>query len=195
MPPTESAPRPLRSDAQRNRARILAAAEEIFAARGPSASTEDIARRADVAIGTVFRHFPTKAALVEAVFAGRLRAITEQAAALAGAPDPGEAFFAFFAEAVRQSTVKHTFVDAIDDADPAMVAVWAVVATAGADLRDAMDTLLVRAQRSGAVRPDITVGDVVALMIGTARALEQAGPDPATQDRLRSVVADGLRRH
>ena len=195
VPSTASAhpQKPLRSDAQRNRARILAAAEEVFAVGGPSASTEDIARRAEVAVGTIFRHFPTKAALIEAVFVDRLRGLTSEAEVLSTADDAGAAFFAFFAEAVRQAVVKHIFTDAIDDGDEAMSAVWAAIAAAGRDLRDAMGGLLSRAQRAGAVRTDVTMTELVGLMIGAARAVEQVGPDARSQARILAVISDGLR--
>ena len=194
VPSTASAhpQKPLRSDAQRNRARILAAADEVFAACGPSASTEDIARRAEVAVGTIFRHFPTKAALIEAVFVDRLRGLTSEAEVLSTADDAGAAFFAFFAEAVRQAVVKHIFTDAIDG-DEAMSAVWAAIATAGRDLRDAMGGLLSRAQRAGAVRTDVTMTELVGLMIGAARAVEHVGPDARSQARILAVISDGLR--
>ncbi|MDG4767705.1 helix-turn-helix domain containing protein [Solwaraspora sp. WMMD406] len=186
-------PRQMRADAQRNRVRILAAAEQVFAAAGPSASTEDLAELAGVAIGTVFRHFPTKAALIEAVFVSRLREITAYAREMAAAADVGTGFFAFFSEAVRQSTVKHAFTDAIDSGDEAMAAVRAAIASAGTDLRDAMGDLLTRAQESGAVRPDIATAELIGLMIGTARALEQIGSDQEGQQRILAVLRDGLR--
>ncbi|WP_353850403.1 helix-turn-helix domain-containing protein [Solwaraspora sp. WMMA2065] len=173
-------------------ARILAAAEQVFAAAGPSASTEELAELAGVAIGTVFRHFPTKAALIEAVFMSRLREITAYAREMATAGDVGAGFFAFFTEAVKQSTVKHAFTDAVDSDDEAMAAVRAAIASAGADLRDAMGDLLTRAQQSGAVRPDIATAELIGLMIGTSRALEQVGPDQKGQQRILTVLHDGL---
>ncbi|WP_348775314.1 TetR/AcrR family transcriptional regulator [Solwaraspora sp. WMMD937] len=173
-------------------ARILAAAEQVFAAAGPSASTEELAELAGVAIGTVFRHFPTKAALIEAVFLSRLREITAYAREMAAAGDVGAGFFAFFTEAVKQSTVKHAFTDAVDSDDEAMAAVRAAIASAGADLRDAMGDLLIRAQQSGAVRPDIATAELIGLMIGTSRALEQVGPDQQGQQRILAVLHDGL---
>jgi len=81
----------LRADARDNRARILAAADEVFGASGETASTEDVARLADVGIATVFRHFPTKRDLLHAVFSARLEALRDRARELASAPDPGAA--------------------------------------------------------------------------------------------------------
>ena len=108
--------RPLRADARRNRARLLDVAEAVFAAKGTSASTEEIAREAGVGIGTVFRHFPTKEALLEAVFVGRLQRLADEAEAHLDADDPGAAFFAFFGSAVEQSATKTAFADALAQA-------------------------------------------------------------------------------
>ncbi|NLU79204.1 TetR/AcrR family transcriptional regulator [Micromonospora sp. HNM0581] len=183
----------MRADAQRNRARILAAAEQVFAAAGPSASTEDLAELAGVAIGTVFRHFPTKATLIEAVFVSRLRELTAYAREMATVDDVGTGFFAFFTEAVRQSTVKHAFTDAIEPGDETMTAVRTAISSVGADLRDAMGELLVRAQQAAAVRPDVTTPELIGLMVGTARALEQVDPDQESQRRILTVLRDGLK--
>jgi AcrR family transcriptional regulator len=86
-PSGPSAAKPLRADARRNQARVLETAEAVFAAKGTAASTEEIARQAGVGIGTVFRHFPTKEALLEAVFVGRLRRLADEVDALAAAKD------------------------------------------------------------------------------------------------------------
>ncbi|MFC5955668.1 TetR/AcrR family transcriptional regulator [Streptomyces pratens] len=190
-PPSRT--KPLRSDAQRNRARILTAAEEVFASGGPSASTEDIARRAGVAVGTVFRHFPTKAALIEAVFVNRLGTLTREAGTAIEGRDAGAAFFSFFELLVRQSAVKHAFTDAMSDGDDSVKAVWAAVTAASDRLSDAVGRLLSRAQRSGAVRADVTASDVIGLMIGAARAAEHVGGGDASRARVLAVVKDGLR--
>src|SRR5579859_7375871 len=96
----------LRADARRNRDRLLAVAEDIFARRGLVASTDDIARAAGVGIGTLFRHFPTKEALLEAVFVARLQHLTEDARRLSSGDDPGEAFATFFAQIITESRTK-----------------------------------------------------------------------------------------
>src|SRR5215211_8227405 len=84
--------KPLRADAQRNRARILRAAEEVFAEKGAGASTEEVAARAGVAIGTIFRHFPTKDALLAAIMKRLLARLVEEAGRLSGA----DGLFTFF---------------------------------------------------------------------------------------------------
>src|SRR5881409_3662812 len=93
--------RPLRADARRNRARVLQVAYETFAAEGLAVPIDEIARRAGVGAGTVYRHFPTKEALFEAVFADRVRHMLADGRALLDSVGPGEALYAFLREIVR----------------------------------------------------------------------------------------------
>lgn len=184
--------RPLRADAARNRAKVLAAAEEVFTTQGPTASTEDVARLAGVGIATVFRHFPTKEALLAAVVTTRMRRLADQAAALAADPDaePGDAFVAFFTGAVAQSAVKSAMADAVAAGG---VDIAAAVAEVTVSVRETMHKLLTRAQAVGAVRDDIDVDDVIALLAGASRAAEQAGERQRSRERTLAVVLDGLR--
>jgi AcrR family transcriptional regulator len=182
----------LRADAQRNRARILAAADAVFTTKGPTASTEEVANQAGVAIGTVFRHFPTKEALIEAVFAERLHGLVDEAESLLDADDAGAAFFAFFGRVVTQTASKHAFTNALAEAGIDAVAVHSVIATVGADLHRALGDLLVRAQATGAVRLDLRVPELVAVLIGASHAIEH-GADTDTQARVLAIVVDGLR--
>ena len=122
VPPAGPGPRPVRADAQRNRARLLDAAERVFALHGVAASTEEIARQAGVGIGTVFRHFPTKEALLEAVFRRRLQQLATHADALANAPDPGAAFFGFVSHVVELAVTQRAQIDALADAMLAQMA-------------------------------------------------------------------------
>lgn len=188
-------PRARRADARRNRARILEAADAVFAEQGPGAVTEDIARRAGVAIGTVFRHFPSKQALVEAVFITRLRFLTEQARALCAAESSGEEFFDFFARWVELSADKQSFVDALTAAgvDVQARAAAGEYPVVRAELLEAVAALLRQAQRAGAVRADIGAPEITALLIGTARALQHAGAQQGPRARLLRVLFDGLR--
>jgi AcrR family transcriptional regulator len=183
-------PRPLRADARRNRARVLDAAEAVFAAKGTGASTEEVARRAGVGIGTVFRHFPTKEALLEAIVAARLRRHAEEADALAAAEDPGAALFGFLTRAVDQSATKLAFADALAAAG---VDVERALAESGRDLRRSLGGLLERAQRAGAVRDDVGVDELIALLVGASRAARHAGQDPGVRARTVAVAFDGLR--
>jgi AcrR family transcriptional regulator len=187
------AARPLRADARRNRARVLQAADAVFASKGPSASTEEVAEQAGVAIGTVFRHFPTKQALLEAVIVERLRSLAREAAALADADDPGAAFFAFFAHWVERSATKHALANALADAGVNLKAVESCHARVVGDLDRAVDTLLTRAQRAGAVRDDVRLRELITLLVGASRAAEHAGRDTDLRARALAVVFDGLR--
>ncbi|GAA4586435.1 AcrR family transcriptional regulator [Actinoplanes octamycinicus] len=169
-----------RADAQRNRARLLQVAEEVFAERGPAVATEEIARAAGVGIGTLFRHFPTKEALLQEVYLTRLRRLADDAAAsptLAG----------WIRRAVEQSRVKNAFADALTEAglDPRGVA-----GDVHRDLLAAIDTMLRRDQSAGAVRADLRVPDVIALLAGASRAVEVS---PDSQSRVLDVLFTGLK--
>ena len=190
QPGSEALVRPLRADARRNRARLLEVAEQVFADRGIGASTEEIARRAGVGVGTVFRHFTTKEALLEAVFIARLTRLGERAAALTESEEPGPAFFAFVALVVDQASSKNAFADALAAAG---VNVQAVASGVSGEFAGAMRVLLSNAQQAGAVRPDIGVSELKAVLVGASRAVEQGGDDPATRARILAVMLDGLR--
>jgi AcrR family transcriptional regulator len=180
----------MRADARRNRARLLAVAEEVFATRGVDASTEDIARAAGVGIGTLFRHFPTKEALLEAVFVDRLRRLADQADQLTAAADPGQAFFDFFSDVIEQARSKSAIGDALADAGVDLDHTAADVKHA---LRAALDRLLTRAQQAGSVRADVTIAELLALLLGASRAVQHMGGDRVQKDRIVQVILDGLR--
>jgi AcrR family transcriptional regulator len=172
-----------RADAVRNRERVLAAARDAFATDGPSVSLDDVARRAGVGAGTVHRHFPTKDSLFVAVIAGRMRQLATDAESLAGAADPGAAFFAFFAELAGQARENLALSAAVTDSADA-------VREAAEPLAAALAVLLTRAQDAGAVRADITVTDLHAITAGALLAEQRL--DPASRGRALRVVTDGL---
>jgi len=182
--------KPLRADARRNRAKVLEAAEEVFGEHGVGASTEAVAERAGVGIGTVFRHFPTKEALLEAVYMLRLRRLADEADALSGAEDPGAAFFGLFARMVEQSATKSAYAEALAEAG---VDLAPSTSQTGHELLRALGGLLSSAQTAGAVRPDIGVPELIALLIGAGRAAEHTRNDPAVRDRTLAILLDGLR--
>ncbi|MEZ0068924.1 AcrR family transcriptional regulator [Streptacidiphilus sp. MAP12-20] len=189
--PAEQPPaRPLRADARRNRARLLEVAEAVFTARGTTVPTEEIAREAGVGVGTLFRHFPTKEALLEAVLLSRLDRLAEEATRLAADETPGDAFFAFFAQVVDHSSTKNAFAEALSAAG---VDVRQATSDVGQTLRKALASLLADAQRAGAVRPDLGVPELTALLVGTHRMMEHLGDDSAARERTFAVVFDGLR--
>ncbi len=169
---------------------MLEAAEQVFAARGTSASTAEIARAAGVGIGTVFRHFPSKEALLEAILVTRMQRLIDEADALAGAADPGAAFFTFFERMVEYAASKKAFSDALALAG---VDVAAVVAPVAKKLQRAIGSLLARAQEAGAVRQDARVAEVIALFKGAAHAAEHAAGDRSLQTRTLAIIFDGLR--
>lgn len=184
-----------RADAERNRARLLAAADEVFTERSTAGSTEEIARRAEVAVGTVFRHFPTKEALIAAVFVERLRRLTGEARSLLAGDDPGAAFAEFFLRWTELTVHKQAFVEALRDAG---VNVEAVVRDSKypqvrAELIDAVNTLLARAQAAGAIRKDVLPDEVYALLLGATQAAGQLGDNGKAIRRVAGFVLDGLR--
>ncbi|WP_181442456.1 TetR/AcrR family transcriptional regulator [Streptomyces tateyamensis] len=182
--------RPLRADAARNRARLLDAAEEVFTARGTGVRTEEVAKAAGVGVGTLFRHFPTKEALLQAVLVRRMERLGQEAERLRGELGPGEAFLAFFALVVDASPSKNEFADALAAAG---VDVREATQEAGKVVLQAVAELLADAQRAGRVRPDLGVPEVTALMVGASRALEHLDPqDGPARRRAVEVVLAGL---
>jgi AcrR family transcriptional regulator len=181
-------PRPQRADAARNRARVLEVAYQTFAEEGLSVPIDEIARRAGVGAGTVYRHFPTKEALFEAIAADRLQHLSDQAAAFAEAEEPGEAFFGYLAVLVEEGKSDQGLVDAL-------AGIGFDIASAIPDVEKqfmaVLEDLLTRAQRAGAVRADIGVRDVKALMVG-CQAMQRYSDDPDTASRTLAVVRDGL---
>jgi AcrR family transcriptional regulator len=179
------ADRPLRADAQRNRDKVLRAAQEAFAASGFGVPLDEIAAMAGVGPGTVYRHFPSKEELFEAVVAARLRDLIADARGRADDPDPGRAFFEFLGRFRHEAAAKRDFPDAI--------------ATPGSlqdDMFAALDVLLRRAQQAGAVRADISTPDLIALLKGLLNTINDRPPGAADQgltNRLLAVVTDGLR--
>ena len=177
-----------RVDAQRNRARILAAAETVFSSRGTAASTEEVARSAGVAVGTVFRHFPTKADLLQAIMKGLLDRLTDTAHRLAEDSDPAEGFFAFFEQVVQEAAAKTAVVELL-----AQAGTQVEVTPTIQGLRQAVGILLQRARQVDAVRSDVGPVEVMALLAATSEGALHGGWDRDLRDRVLGVVLDGLR--
>lgn len=178
---------PRRADARRNRERILQAAFEAFAAAGHLVPLDDIARRAGVGAGTVYRNFPTKEALFRAIITERIERMVVEARALADAADPADAFYGFLLWAVERAMFNHALCDAlaadigafdVDGLDEKFTA--------------AVDVLLRRAQGAGAVRADVNVRDVRTLMVGTM-LMERLRRQDAPPGRMASLAFDALR--
>ena len=173
--------RPLRADAVRNREKVLRAAREAFAESGYGVPLDEIASRAGVGPGTVYRHFPSKEALFEAVVTARITDLVSDARARAGAADPGEAFFGFLARIAGEAAAKRDLPDAIS-----------IAGSLREDLFAALDLLLRRAQQAGAVRAGITTSDLIVLLKGMFASLA-GGADLGLHERVFAVLADGLR--
>jgi AcrR family transcriptional regulator len=180
--------RPQRADAQRNRARILEAAESVFAVEGIDVPVDLIAEKAGVGVGTLYRHFPTKEKLCEAVLMDRLLALTVDAQALADADDPKAAFFGFLTHFVEEGAAKRDLIVAVMGAGMEMDEFSQAVKQ---DLNDAIGVLLQRAQAVGAVRPDVQPDAVLALLGATCQATVHTPAAPALD--LLTIVCDGLR--
>lgn len=190
MPNEQTSSAPRRADAQRNRALILAAAERVFGEHGAAGSTEEVARQAGVAVGTVFRHFATKQELLAALVKELLERLRAEAERLTAEGDPGTALFAFFSYLVAEAAEKRTVVELLADVGTS-VPVDAVIT----GFTDALTTLLSRAQYAGSVRTDVTVDDILALLIGTTQGAVRSGWDRHRQERVLSIVFDGLAAH
>ncbi|HEX5117986.1 MAG TPA: helix-turn-helix domain-containing protein [Pseudonocardiaceae bacterium] len=178
----------MRADARRNRARIVAAAQEAFADEGLSVPLDEIARRAGVGAGTVYRHFPTKEALFETIVLGRVTAMGDRIRHWAADPDPGPAFFTMIDVLAEQGVMKRDLTDALTSAG---VDISDRLAEARDSIRASMGTLLARAQAAGAVRPDVTTDDLSTLLSTVFLAAHQQGQ--GVPRRALAVIADGLR--
>jgi AcrR family transcriptional regulator len=193
MAPMPAATRSLRSDARRNRERIVDAARAAFAEQGPDAQIDDIARRAEVGVGTVYRHFPTKDALMAELVRLKLTAIRDRARRwLAAGGDPGEAFAGFLREQAD--------VIALDAALQRMLwpeteETWAPLAPLFEEVNDAVGKLIARAQEAGAIRADLEVDDVRTLMcgLGAIMAADARGVMQFDWRRQLEFMLDGLR--
>jgi AcrR family transcriptional regulator len=172
----------------RNRARILDAAEAVFANEGIEAPVDLIAEKAGVGVGTLYRHFPTKEKLCEAILLDRLRDLTEDARAQAEAPDPAAAFFGFLEHFVMLGEAKRDLIVAVMGAG---LEFEQAAESVKEDLREAVGVLLRRAQAVGAVRADVTPAAVVSLVGATCQAAGHSADAPAFD--LLAIVCDGLR--
>jgi AcrR family transcriptional regulator len=180
-----STEKPLRADARRNRARVLEVAEATFAERGLAVSIDEIAQRAGVGVGTIYRQFPTKEALFGAIVVDRIQRLVDEARELAGADDPGEAFFRYFTHVIEEAVLNKALYEALSEA----AGVATTVGELGEQLMAAQGVLLARAQRAGTIRQDVAAADLKALVTGCV-AMESQG---AVAGRMITIVCDGLR--
>lgn len=187
MTPRERA---LRADAERNRRRLLDAAEELFGERGLDVGVAEIAERAGVGRGTLFRNFSSKEGLIAAIVIERMNDATEYGRTLLDAPDAGEALFGFLEEIVGRQQLDRCLFDAVADTFLANDEIRA----AHAAVVGVLDELLTRAREAGVVRSDVGAMDVLMLLKGVcevASAFASSEPGIVTRqlDLVRAAIS------
>ena len=179
--------RAMRADARRNYGRLVAAAREAFTEHGIEAHLDDIARRAAVGPGTLYRHFPTREALLAAVYRGDVEEMAVRANKLIETYPPGEALASWLR--LQLDYIKHK--RGLGGAVKTMLAADSeTLAWCRETMRGALSVLLAQAQADGLVRSDVTAADVLRLVHAVGMASESA---PEDAERLLSIVLDGLR--
>jgi len=192
---TTTDPRPMRSDARENREKLLVAAREHFAAGGPDASLEAIARTAGVGIGTLYRHFPTREALIEAVYCNEVDQLCAAAAELLGEREPADALAAWMERFVAYATTKRGLQGALKAiaASKSELPAPAPLPTTRDRLLAAISELLDAGIAAGQIREDVTPEDVLTSM-SAVWTIAGDGEQWATQAlRILRLLIDGLR--
>ncbi|RKS75477.1 AcrR family transcriptional regulator [Motilibacter peucedani] len=185
-----SSERPLRRDAERNRARILEAAREVFATRGLAATLDDVAHHAGVGVGTVYRRFPTKEALVSAALVGRLEEVVALAREALDAPTGWDGLATFLRRSTDMQAEDSGLRDVVLRSD------WAQAELCS--MRDAIAplvrALLDRAHAEGSLRPDVTAEDLPAIFVMVSQVAEHARDfRPDLHRRYCELLLDALR--
>jgi AcrR family transcriptional regulator len=177
----------MRADARRSRAKLLTAATAAFAENGADAPLDDIARRAGVGIGTLYRHFPTRLDLQAAVFRSQVQTVCDMADEFLVTESPEQALTgwlrAMAAYLVTKRGLSRTLIDALGRDSELISSCWVA-------MRDATDRLLTHAQRAGVLRDDLKPQEMLRLVHGIVIATEQS---PEDTDRLLTLMFDGLR--
>jgi AcrR family transcriptional regulator len=178
--------RPKRADARRNYEKVLAAAREAFAEGGESTALEEIARRAGVGIGTLYRHFPNRQALLEALYVEEVEEMCRSAGEFEGS-DPWEALNGWFERFIAYIGTKRALAAELQNYLEQDAPLFQTCRTS---LFEAGEPLLKRAQEAGTVRPDVTIGDVIQMVVGIAKI---PSSDPKQNEHILRVALDGLR--
>jgi AcrR family transcriptional regulator len=178
--------RPKRADALRNYQKILAVAREAFAEGGESTALEEIARRADVGIGTLYRHFPSRQALLEALYVGEVEEMARSAAEL-DSVDPWEALNGWFESFIAYIGTKRALAAELQNYLDPDAPLFQVCRTT---LFESGEPLLKRAQEAGVVRPDVTIGEVIQMVVGIVKI---PATEPGQTERILRIAMDGLR--
>ncbi len=178
--------RPKRADARRNYDKVLAAAREAFAEGGESTALEEIARRAGVGIGTLYRNFPNRQALLEALYVNEVAEVCRSAAELDGG-DPWEALSSWFERLIGYLATKQALAGELLNYLDRDSALFQVCRTS---LYDAGGPMLRRAQEAGAVRPDVEFPEVMQMVMGISKI---PVADPGQTEHMLRIALDGLR--
>jgi AcrR family transcriptional regulator len=178
--------RPLRADARRNRDAIVKAARVVFAREGRGAQMDDVARRAKVGVGTLYRHFPTKQVLLKALAQDRFSQFADYAREALEIEDPWEGYATFMRRAAALQASDLALSQMLGDEPGVMGA----AAAAQGDLLEATDTLVARAKEAGAMRADARAADIGMIMCALSRA---GAPVQASWERMLEIILDGLR--
>ena len=181
--------RPLRADARRNREKVLVAARAVFSEHGRDAQMDDVARRAGVGVGTVYRHFPTKEALIEALMVAAFEAIAEKAESALEVEDPWEAFSSVLWRGAEIMAADRALSEVFASIPGAMESAMPTVE----GLTDTVAKLIARAQAAGVLRDDMIVDDVPMVMCGIGSATKKEHRCEGAWRRHLSIVLDGLR--
>jgi AcrR family transcriptional regulator len=181
--------RPLRADARRNRERVIAAAREVFGQQGRDAQMDDVARHAQVGVGTVYRHFPTKEALLEALAVDAFERITARAGECLAIEDPWEALTSALWAGGEILSADRALSEVMADI-PGPVPIGL---TMQRELNETMTTLIERAQAAGVLRPDVVLDDIPMVMCGIGAATRKSHRCPDAWRRHMTIVLDGLR--
>jgi AcrR family transcriptional regulator len=183
----DPAPRPLRADARRNRERVLEAARAVFGEHGGEAQMDDVARRAEVGVGTVYRHFPTKEALLTALVHDTFGRIAGRARALLERDDAWSAFLDMMWDAGESLAGDRALTEAISIRTPMEPC------PGQAELGAIAAELIRRAQAEGRMRPDVVVDDIPMLMCGVGSGSSRPHPCADSWRRHLAILLDGLR--
>ncbi len=178
---------PMRADARRSRAKLLEAATAAFAENGADAPLDDIARRAGVGIGTLYRHFPTRTDLQAAVYRSQVQSVCDAADDLIVSTSPEQALIGWVRALGAYLVTKRGLANALISAVGKDSELMNGCMTA---MREAADRLVSNAQQAGALRSDVSARDVLRLVHGIAVATEGS---PEDSDRLMAIMVDGLR--
>ena len=190
MPSSPEQPRPLRGDAQRNRDRLLAAARELFAARGVDVAMADIARHAGVSNGTLYNRFPTRADLIEAVFTDRLETMAALARQALADDDPWRGLAGYLTAVCELQATDRGFNEVAARGMPPSPAARRFQEEGQA----AITQLLDRAKRAGVLRDDLALADLAFVIWGISRTVElTAGFAPRLWRRHLALLLDGFR--